>query len=116
MRFLTVLYDPRCDLCVRCQQWLKQQPKYVELWFVPAGSPQAKRRFPQLNHDRTLSQLTVISNNGSVYLDAKAWLMCLWALKRYRAWSLTLSTPQLMPAARRFISWVSNNRYRYQVR
>jgi hypothetical protein len=29
--------------------------------------------------------------------------MCLWALRDYRAWSLTLSSPALMPQAQRFI-------------
>jgi predicted DCC family thiol-disulfide oxidoreductase YuxK len=113
MRTLVVLYDVRCDLCRRIQGWLLSQPRYVELAFIPAGSEEAQRRFPQLDHRATLAELTVVSDQGAVYRDAKAWLMCLWALREYRSWSLKLSSPELMPIARRFIAWVSRNRFRW---
>ena len=113
MRTLVVLYDLRCDLCCRIRSWLLGQPKYVDLAFVPAGSAEARRRFPQLDHDATLEEITVISDRGAVYRGAKAWLMCLWALREYRGWSLELGSPELMPIARRFIAWVSRNRFRF---
>jgi hypothetical protein len=92
---------------------MQQQPRYVDLAFLPAGSKEARYRFPQLDHDRTKTELTVISDSGAVYRGAKAWVMCLWALREYRAWSLKLGSPELMPLARRFIAWISRNRFRF---
>ncbi|HEV2846758.1 MAG TPA: DCC1-like thiol-disulfide oxidoreductase family protein [Thermoanaerobaculia bacterium] len=109
---LTVLYDGRCALCRRARAWLDDQPKYVPLDYVVAGSPEARRRFPGLDHDNTLVDLTVVGMNGEVYHGAKAWIMCLWALKKYRGTALRLATPELMPSARRIIAWVSRNRFR----
>ena len=78
---LTVLYDVRCALCCRARAWLADQPKYVPMAFVAAGSNEAKRRFPGLDHDSTLEELTVVGWGGEVYRGAKAWVMCLWALR-----------------------------------
>lgn len=109
---LTVLYDIRCALCRRARSWLEKQAKYVPLEFVAAGSQDTRRRFPGLDHDNTLVDLTVVGINGEVYYGAKAWLMCLWSLRKYRALSLRLATPELMPTAKRAIAWVSRNRLR----
>ena len=54
----------------------------VELNFVPCASDEARKRYPQLNHDLTKKDLTVISDDGGVYFGPKAWLMVLWALAR----------------------------------
>ena len=112
METLTVLYDARCLPCRHIRAWLEQEPAYVRLVFIPAGSEDARRRFPQLDHAATLTELTVISDAGDVYAAERGWLMCLWALRAYRAWSLTLGSPALMPTARRFITWISQNRWR----
>jgi predicted DCC family thiol-disulfide oxidoreductase YuxK len=109
---LTVLYDGRCALCRRSQDWLESQPKFVPLEYVAAGSQEARRRFPDLDHDNTLVDLTVVGPNGEVYHAAKAWIMCLWALRKYRGTALRLATPELMPTAKRVITWVSRNRFR----
>ena len=90
---LTVLYDARCALCRHVRSWLERQWQLVPLDFVPAGSAEAARRFPQLDHARTLREITVISDGGEVYEAAEAWVVCLWALKRHRAMSHRLSTP-----------------------
>ena len=113
MHTLTVLYDARCNLCSHLRAWLEAQPAYVQLAFVPAGSAEAKRRFPALDHTATTSELTVIGDDGAVYIEAKAFLMCLWALRDYRAWSLRLSAPDMLPLARRIVLWVSQNRFRF---
>ena len=112
MRTLTVLYDARCNLCRGIRSWLEAQPAYVALEFVPAGSREARRRFPELDHAVTTEELTVISDEGAVYVEANAWVMCLWALRDYRAWSLRLSTPDMLPLARRVVVWVARNRFR----
>lgn len=114
MRELTVLYDPQCGLCRRAQAWMMSKPKFLELVFVPASSDEARSRYPQLNHSLTLTDLTVISDRGAVYSGPKAWLMCLWALREYREWSMRLSSPELLPTAKRVISMISQNRYQLE--
>lgn len=109
---ITVLYDKRCSLCSRAREWLEHQPKYVEVKFIAADSNEAHYQFPVLDHQQTLTELTVISDNGLVYVGEKAWVMCLWALQEYRDLAVTLSTPELFPIARRMILWVSNNRHK----
>src|SRR6266508_3606513 len=111
MRVLTVLYDPVCGLCRRAHGWLAQQPKIVELTFVPCNSEEARRRYPKLNYALTQKDLTVISEDGAVYFGAKAWLMVLWALCQYREWSYRLSSPELLPTTMRVVSVMSQNRY-----
>ncbi len=110
MRRLTVLYDSNCSLCQRAWIWLNAQRQYVRLEFIPAGSEPARERFPELDHQATLRELTVIGDGGEVYLGVKAWLMCLWALREYRSMALRWSTPDRMPLARRFVGWISHNR------
>jgi predicted DCC family thiol-disulfide oxidoreductase YuxK len=108
---LTVLYDPECGLCRRSHEWLAEQPKLLDLNFVPCASDEARQRFPQLNHDLTKNDLTVISDDGAVYFGPKAWLMVLWALTRYREWSYRLAAPELLPTTKRVVSAISTNRY-----
>src|SRR5207302_1583965 len=61
---LTILYDPACGLCRRVHGWLADQPKFFELNLLPIKSDSARRRFPELNHDLTAEDLTVITNKG----------------------------------------------------
>lgn len=113
MQSLTVLYDARCNLCAQVKAWLEQQPAYLELVFLPAGSPAARQRFPKLDHASTLAEMTVISDTGAVYTESNAWVICLWALRNYRGWALRLATPELQPLARRVAIWVAQNRFRF---
>jgi len=110
MRSLTVLFDPSCTLCRAARWWLEGQPKYVPMAFVGAGTPEALRRFPDLDPASTLKEITVVGDGGQVYTGAKAWLMCLWALRNYRQRALLWSRPERLPYARRFVAWVSRNR------
>jgi predicted DCC family thiol-disulfide oxidoreductase YuxK len=111
MLTLNVLYDPDCGLCRRSHEWLAEQPKLIEMTLVPCASDEARKRFPQLNHDLTKKDLTVVSDDGAVYFGPKAWLMVLWALRRYREWSYRLATPELLPTTKRVVSAISQNRY-----
>lgn len=97
---LTVLYDPGCLLCRHVKGWLEKQRKLVPMDFVPAGSRQAKDRYPDLDHDRTLREITVIGDSGQVYEGSAAWVVCLWALHRYRVMSHRFSTPAGAPLAK----------------
>ncbi len=108
---LTVLYDPSCGLCRRVHDWLEGQPKFIELVLIPVKSDEARHRFPTLDHEPTLNDLTVISDQGAVYYGPKAWLMVLWALCRYREWSYRLASPELLPTTRKVVSLISQHRY-----
>ncbi|MEK8107718.1 DCC1-like thiol-disulfide oxidoreductase family protein [Micromonospora sp. M12] len=50
----TVLFDAACPLCRAARRWLSSRAQLVPLEFVPAGSAEARRRFPGLDHDATL--------------------------------------------------------------
>jgi len=112
MRRLTVLHDTRCELCREATAWLRQQEQLVPLEFVAAGSDELRRRYPGIDADETLRQLTVVGDDRAVYRGTKAWVMCLWALADYREWAIKLSTPQLLPVAERTFRWLSKRRRR----
>ncbi|SCL29322.1 Predicted thiol-disulfide oxidoreductase YuxK, DCC family [Micromonospora nigra] len=103
IRALTVLYDAHCPLCRTARRWLAERPQLVPLEFVPAGSAQARRRFPGLDHDATLRDLTVVADTGAVYAGDGAWFACLWALADHRETADRLARPRLLPLARRLI-------------
>lgn len=107
---VTVLYDERCNLCRAARGWLERQPQLVALEFLAAGSEQARRRYPFLDPDLTLEDLTVVGDGGEVWVGAKAWVVCLWALEGKRGLAQRLSTPALMPRARAVVSFVSRHR------
>jgi predicted DCC family thiol-disulfide oxidoreductase YuxK len=93
VRGLTVLYDAHCPLCRFLKGWLGEQRQLVQLGFVPAGSEEARRRFPGLDHHNTLDEITVIGDSGQVYRGPAAWIVCLWALREHRPLAHRLSTP-----------------------
>jgi predicted DCC family thiol-disulfide oxidoreductase YuxK len=103
----TVLYDAGCPVCRAAHRWLASRAQLVPLRFVPAGSPEARQRFPSLDHAATLRDLTVVADTGEVYVDDGAWLACLWALADYRGMAERLGSPRLLPTARRFIAAAS---------
>ncbi|MGW1589488.1 thiol-disulfide oxidoreductase DCC family protein [Streptomyces sp. NPDC002386] len=93
VRRLTVLYDAECALCAHLRDWLVRQPKLVPLELVPAGSDEARRRYPGLDHAATLQEVTVIGDSGQVYQASRAWIVVLWALREHRPLAHRLSTP-----------------------
>lgn len=97
---LTVLTDPSCPLCRSFAAWLWSQPLLVPLELVPAGSDEARRRFPGLDHGRTLEEVTVVGTDGAVWTHERAWVMCLWATRPYRGLAERLANPRLLPLAR----------------
>jgi predicted DCC family thiol-disulfide oxidoreductase YuxK len=96
---LTVLYDADCPLCSRFRDWLAMQPLLVPLELVPAGSSRARQRFPMLDHERTLREITVVGDDGSVWTNEHAWVMCLWATGAHRGLAERLSRPAWLPLA-----------------
>lgn len=97
---LTVLYDDQCPLCRRFSGWLARQPLLVPMDLVPAGSAEARRRFPRLDHARTLEEITVVGDGGEVWEGAHAWVMCLWATAPHRALAEGLARPSRLPLAK----------------
>ncbi|CAL9548617.1 hypothetical protein SUDANB108_04416 [Streptomyces sp. enrichment culture] len=93
VRRLTVLYDAECSLCAFLRDWLLRQPQLVPLEPVPAGSEEARRRFPDLDHGATLDEITVVGDAGQVYRGPAAWVVTLWALRAHRPLAHRLSTP-----------------------
>lgn len=100
VRRLTVLHDPACPLCRHLAQWLSRQPSLVELEFVPVGSEQARLRFPGIDQTAALREITVIGDGGQVWTGHHAFVVCLWALAKYRPLAHRLSTPAGLPLAR----------------
>ena len=100
VRRLTVLYDDRCSLCLFVSGWLARQRKLVPLDLVPAGSAEARRRLPELDHGATVEEITVVGDGGQVYRGAAAWIVCLWALRGHRRLAHRLSTPAGLRTAR----------------
>ncbi len=86
---------------------LTNRAQLVPLMFVAAGSAEARTRFPDLDHDATLRDLTLIADSGLVYVGDAAWAACLWSLADYREMGERLTSPRLLPTARRFIAAAS---------
>jgi predicted DCC family thiol-disulfide oxidoreductase YuxK len=107
MQELAVLYDAQCGLCRRFKEWLRiQHPAangkggVVRIGFVAAGSTEARRRYPALDHEATLREVTVVADDGSVYVGDRAWIVCLWATREHRHTAVRLSTPAMRPVAK----------------
>jgi predicted DCC family thiol-disulfide oxidoreductase YuxK len=112
MKRLYVLYDSECELCRRCRLWLGRQATYVPLWFIPFQTAEAECRFPGLKKLHPEKEVVIVSDAGEVWQGGAAWVMCLWALRDYREWSLRLAQPALLPLARRLCEIVSATRFK----
>jgi predicted DCC family thiol-disulfide oxidoreductase YuxK len=113
MEKLYVLYDAQCGLCSWAKRWLMQQPAIVHLSFIPAGSVLAGCLFPGLSHPgEPVEELVVVSDEGGVYREGNAWIMCLFALEEYRDWANRLAHPLLRPLARQGFALLSGQRSR----
>jgi predicted DCC family thiol-disulfide oxidoreductase YuxK len=111
MQKLYVLYDPKCELCCRLKDWLQVQRSWIGLEVIPAGSQIARKMFPELERIASRNDLAVISDEGAVYLNNRAWIMVLYALEEYRDWAARLTHPLLMPLARQAYAALSRNRH-----
>jgi predicted DCC family thiol-disulfide oxidoreductase YuxK len=111
MKKLYVLYDPKCELCCRLKNWILVQRSWIGLAVIEQGSEKAKRLFPELDRIATKEDLAVISDEGAVYLNDRAWIMVLYAMVEYQAWASRLTHPLLMPLARQAFAALSKNRH-----
>jgi predicted DCC family thiol-disulfide oxidoreductase YuxK len=111
MENLYVLYDPKCELCERLKDWLLIQRSWLGLCVVPAGSDRARKMFPELEKIASGNDLVVVSDDGQVFLNDRAWIMTMYALEEYRDWAKRLAHPLLLPLARQAFAAISRNRY-----
>jgi predicted DCC family thiol-disulfide oxidoreductase YuxK len=111
MQKLYVLYDSKCELCCRLKDWLTEQRAWIHLQLIPAGSESANRMFPELDRIAGPNDLAVVSDEGGVYLNDRAWIMVFYALEEYREWAARLTHPLLMPLARQAYAALSKNRH-----
>ena len=111
-RLLTVLYDAHCGLCSEARRWAEARPALVPLEFVRSDSPEVGRRFPGLARDAAREELLVVAEDGRVYRESAAWIMCLYALEEFRALSFRLASPAFFPFAREAFHFVSRARRR----
>ena len=110
---LYILYDARCGLCSWAKRWLMRQSMLIDLRFIPAGSATARRLFPGLDKaSEPPEELVVVSDQGAVYRNGSAWIMCLFALEAYRDWANRLAHPLLRPLARQGFALLSRQRSR----
>lgn len=109
IRGIYVLYDDECGFCSRCAAWLRAQPSHVWVVCLPRSSERIPKLFPGLR-ELPRAELTVIDDQGGVYLGSNAWIVSLWALRDWRAWSARLASPTLRPMARDIFELVSHNR------
>ena len=110
MHTLTLFYDARCGICSRFRHWMESQAAYVRLEFLPYDSPEALRRCPRLPELRADEEIVVMGDDGSLWQGAAAWVIALWALREYRAWSARLATPAGMALAKQLVHWISGHR------
>ncbi|MEU4605321.1 DCC1-like thiol-disulfide oxidoreductase family protein [Kribbella sp. NPDC023972] len=119
MQELTVLYDAECGLCRRFRNWLAaQRPApngqggVVRLRFVAAGSADARALYPELDHAATLREVTVVADDGSVYVGDRAWIVCLWTTWEHRSTAVRLASPAMRPVARAMVQAAAGLRSR----
>ena len=109
MRALYVLYDADCALCRRCMQFLGEEPQLVPVRGLRRDGEEAAHLFPDLDPG-TADDLVVVTDEGAVYRGPDAFIVCLWALTRYRPWAHRLARPSLRPLARAAFDALSANR------
>jgi hypothetical protein len=88
-----------------------KQAAFVPLVFIPLQSPEVQKRFPGIDALKPKEQLLVISDEGAVYRGARAWITCLWALRKYREHAQRLAHPVLLPLAQLVCELLSRNRF-----
>lgn len=108
---ITVLYDERCTFCVGVARRLRAEPAFVTLEVLPMRYAVKEGPYSTLAPLIESGKFVVIANEKEVYLDTKARLMVLWALKKYREYSHILASPLLFWAVDLAFECISANRH-----
>lgn len=109
----SVFYDGHCGMCCSFQEWLNRQPQLLPLTFYPYQSPAAESAFPgitRLDPDREM--IVREDSTGTLYRGGEAWVICLYSLTEFRGWARRLSTPTLLPLAKKTCTHIAANRRR----
>jgi predicted DCC family thiol-disulfide oxidoreductase YuxK len=112
MKRMYVLYDGACGVCCRAVARLAWEPAYIPLRFAPAGSMAAQTKFAEALIGESGRQVVVVADTGEVYRGAAAWIMVLYALKRWRPLAMRLATPTWRPWVERAVDFIGRNRHR----
>ena len=105
---VTVLYDGRCSVCVRCRDWLARAEQHVPLELVDAHGADARGRFGAIPW--LAQELVCVDAHGRAWAGPAAFLLVLFCLRRWRAVSRLLCTPLLLPIAAAFFAALSKHR------
>ncbi len=105
---ITVLYDSKCALCIRCAVWMSRQESFVPIRFMASDSREAREAYGAVHW--LGEELVVVSDRGDVWAGPAAFITALWALREWREWSYRISGPELAPLAERFFHAISSNR------
>ena len=111
MKRMYVLYDGACGVCCRAVARLAWEPSYIQLRFAPAGSAMAQTKFAEALAGELGRQVVVVADTGEVYRGASAWIMVLYALKRWRPLAMRLATPTWRPWVERAIDFIGRHRH-----
>lgn len=111
MKRLYVVYDGSCPLCRSIVRRIRLEPMFVPIEFLMSGSYTAAELLPGLTAPLTPSEVVAVSDEGNVYRGDAAWLVVLWALRRYRILSFTLAQPMYRPLVHRAVALIG--RYRF---
>jgi predicted DCC family thiol-disulfide oxidoreductase YuxK len=111
MERLLVLYDAECGFCWRVKAWLRSQPAYLKLEFLAQQSAEAHQRYGELIEADDGMEVIVVADDGRVYRGDRGYIMCLYALKRYRRWSYRLASLPLQPLARNAFAMLTRHRH-----
>ncbi|MDX2225796.1 MAG: DCC1-like thiol-disulfide oxidoreductase family protein [Verrucomicrobiae bacterium] len=110
IRKIHILYDGECGFCRTCRDWILLQPRFFEIEMLDRRDPDTKARFGDYTVPPYTDRMVVINNEDGVYYAEDAYIMILFALKNYRAWSVRISRQGVKPLARQFFETLGKNR------
>lgn len=111
MSMLVVFYDGLCPVCVRCKEWLESAPQRVPLALHDCRGLLARSRAAELPW--LGDELVVVSDRGEVWIGPRAFLVCLWALERWRPLAELLGGELLWPLGEALFRGISDHRGRF---
>lgn len=110
MNTLTIFYDSNCGLCRCFREWLERQALWVSVEFIGFQTPDAARRFPNIEKMKADRECLVLADDGRWWQGKDAWIVCLWATREFRIWSIRLASPMFRPLIGNIVHMISSNR------
>jgi predicted DCC family thiol-disulfide oxidoreductase YuxK len=110
---VTVVYDGNCRFCASQVSWIQRRDKKGVFDFMPSGTPEVLRRFPQLAGHDLDSGLRAIWPDGRVAIGADGVYEIALRLPGWRSAAWLYRVPGLGPLWRRLYAWIAARRYRF---